>query len=188
MRSIKAEQLIKVNTRKYKKDSQLFETPSAVVRMMLSLARVEPDDKVFEPEVGRGAILRELLKITPYVEVNEIDLVNNAIISEGFPTIKNFESDTLNLNLSGRYDKIIMNPPFSSNQDIDHVLHVFPMLKKRGTLVSLLGPSVFFRDTKKTRKFRDFLNRTKSFVFKLDKKMFLESGTLIDPWVLTIKK
>ena len=45
-----------------------------------------------------------------------------------------------------RPDKIIMNPPFEANQDIDHVLHAWNLLKPGGRIVAIMAGNKFNSD------------------------------------------
>jgi 16S rRNA G1207 methylase RsmC len=37
----------------------------------------------------------------------------------------------------GRFDRVVMNPPFANGQDIEHILHARSLLLPRGRLVAL---------------------------------------------------
>ena len=44
-----------------------------------------------------------------------------------------------------------MNPPFSKQQDIEHITHAYKyMIEKGGTIVAICSESGFFRDNKKS--------------------------------------
>ena len=40
-----------------------------------------------------------------------------------------------------KYDRIIANPPFTKNQDIDHVMQMWNFLKPGGRIVSIMSNS-----------------------------------------------
>lgn len=73
-----------------------------------------------------------------------------------------------------RYDRIIMNPPFSDRRDVQHVQHAYELLKPGGRLVAIMGEGSFFGQDKKAQEFRDWLES----VGGTDEK--LAEGTFMD--------
>src|SRR5690606_12977352 len=67
-------------------------------------------------------------------------------------------NDFLELPTDEKYDRIVMNPPFSKNQDIDHVSHAYSMLKPGGRIVAIVSSMAGERSDGKNKAFRDFLN------------------------------
>jgi hypothetical protein len=61
------------------------------------------------------------------------------------------------LEYQGHYDKIVMNPPFQQQADIDHVRHAYSLLNAGGRLVAIVSEGVFFRQDKKASAFREWL-------------------------------
>lgn len=53
-----------------------------------------------------------------------------------------------------RFDVVVMNPPFSRQQDIDHVLHVWGLLQPGGRLIAIMSAGTLTRNTKKAQAFR----------------------------------
>ena len=51
----------------------------------------------------------------------------------------NLTEETNCLGHHGKYDRILMNPPFEKLQDIDHVRHCFDQLKEGGVLVAVMA-------------------------------------------------
>lgn len=75
----------------------------------------------------------------------------------------------------GKYDRIIMNPPFSNRRDAEHVRHAFELLRPGGRLVAIMGEGVFFGQDKKAADFREWLEQ----VGGTDEK--LPEGSFMDP-------
>jgi 16S rRNA G1207 methylase RsmC len=42
----------------------------------------------------------------------------------------------------GQFDRIVMNPPFDHDTDIDHIRHAYRMLKPGGRLVAICANGV----------------------------------------------
>lgn len=56
------------------------------------------------------------------------------------------------------YDRILMNPPFSKQRDIDHVKHAYDLLKPGGRIVAVMSEGSFFRSNKKATAFREWMD------------------------------
>ena len=85
-------------------------------------------------------------------------------------------------------DKIIMNPPFTRQQDADHILQAYDMLGESGILVSVCSVGPFFRNNRKSIEFREFLESVDAEVFDLPEGAFKESGTMIATKIIRIRK
>jgi hypothetical protein len=74
------------------------------------------------------------------------------------------------------YDRIIMNPPFSSGRDIQHVMHAYDLLKPGGRIVAIMGESAFFNQSKKAQDFRQWLDEKGGTSEKLAEGSFMDSS------------
>jgi Domain of unknown function (DUF4942) len=52
------------------------------------------------------------------------------------------------------YDRIVMNPPFDLERDVDHVTHALKFLAPEGQLVAIMSAGTEFRETKKAQALR----------------------------------
>ena len=87
-----------------------------------------------------------------------------------------------------RWDRIVMNPPFSRQQDIDHVMKAHSFLSENGILVSVMSVSFRFRTNRKSEEFREFLDSVGASVYDLPEGAFKESGTMIRSCIVVIRK
>jgi hypothetical protein len=168
-----------------KKEFQFFETPKDIVKQMIELADLRPEDRILEPSAGRGAIAFEIIKISPKVDVVELN-------PESFKALIGYfqnevQHDFLSLKNVIGYNKIIMNPPFSKQQDIDHVLHAWGFLKTGGTLVSIMSEGTFFRQNQKAKDFRKLLEQV-GYSIPLDEGAFKASGTMVRTRIVVMQK
>lgn len=76
-----------------------------------------------------------------------------------------------------RFDGIILNPPFSRGEDIQHVLHAYQFLSSKGILAGIVSEGTFHRKDKKASDFRDFLATCNAQVESLPPGAFKASGT-----------
>lgn len=89
----------------------------------------------------------------------------------------------------GHYTKIIANPPFSGNQDIEHVRLMYERLEEGGTLAAITSQHWRFASTeKKCIDFRNWLKEVHGEVFEISAGEFKESGTSISTMAVVIKK
>ena len=120
-----------------RKQFQFFETPPVVARHMVELAEIGAMDLILEPSAGRGAIA-QFLGMCDLIELYE---PNVRYLCEVGYTVSH--GDFLNWQC-GRYNRIVMNPPFSRNQDIAHVRHAYKMLAPGGRIVAIMSEHPFF--------------------------------------------
>ena len=109
---------------------------------MAKLADIKPKNRVLEPSAGTGNLLRAIIDVQPMadifaVEINHAlcDALPASLLSGGEAICQDFLTCTTE-NL-GRYDKILMNPPFHKGEDITHIKHALSFLERDGVLVAL---------------------------------------------------
>jgi type I restriction-modification system DNA methylase subunit len=174
-----------------KKEFQFFETPPGLAKELVEMTNIKKGDRVLEPSAGAGAILdcfvnRPLSANTDFI-LHVVELYDknvNTLIKKSYRPI---QMDFLELT-DREYDKIIMNPPFTRQQDIDHILHAFSLLANHGILVSIVSESPFFRTNKKSVGFREFLDNVNAEVIKNDDGAFKKAGTMISTRTIKITK
>ncbi len=133
-----------------------FPTPKDVVGKMLEKADIAPDEKVLEPSAGKGNIADEIKSKYPD---NVLDVVewngslNELLTEKGHNVVGNDF-----LQISEKYDKIVMNPPFEKGQDIDHIKHAYSLLNDGGRVVCIMSEGPFYRSDKKATEFREWLD------------------------------
>jgi phospholipid N-methyltransferase len=142
-----------------------FPTPAPLINQMLVLAEIEPGMTILEPSAGKGDIAEVIRRENPgnQLVVIEWSLTLVKILRlKGFDVI---EEDFLKH--EGKYDRIIMNPPFEKLEDIDHVQHAYSCIKPGGRVVSIMSEAPFFRSDKKAQEFRTWLAGTGGASFQL---------------------
>jgi predicted RNA methylase len=182
----------------HKKEYQFFPTPPEIVKQMIELAEIKKYDIVLEPSAGEGAIAYEIRKITDLVCVVELNPKMYEKIANDF--WGHWNEDFLKFFSTGGYDKVVMNPPFSKQHDIDHIMRAFELLNKRclgldgdiiyegGILVSVVSESAFFRSNKKSQDFRDWLQMNNAEIIDLEPGAFKSSGTMVKTRIIKIVK
>lgn len=172
----------------HRKEFNFFETPPDVVTKLIELAEVQPGQKCLEPSAGRGNIAESIRGIVGNEKMTCVELMpENAVvlIDKGFSV---HEGDFLQYDSSERYDRIVMNPPFTRQQDISHVMKALDYLEDNGILVSVMSAGIMFRQDKKTLEFWDRVNEHKHEVTKLPQGAFKISGTMVNTVILKVEK
>jgi len=150
-----------------------FSTPPAVAQKVVDNADIQAGMTVLEPSAGTGGIADFIRDQQPKAKltVNELNYkLNQVLEAKGYkPTQGDF------LKLKGKYDRIVMNPPFEKGQDIEHVMHAYSLLNDGGRIVSIMSESPFHRSEKKYQAFREWIDELGAEVEEL------QSGDLSDP-------
>jgi hypothetical protein len=89
---------------------------------------------------------------------------------------------------TGLYDRVVMNPPFDLERDIDHVMHAMQFLKPDGQLVAIMSAGTEFRETRKSKAFRDHMAKLNAQWRDLPAGSFAESGTYVNTLMLAVCK
>ena len=170
-----------------KKAFQAFHTPTEVARELVELADIRPGMRCLEPSAGEGAIAEVMRDAGGEVTCFDIDARKvKTLIGKGFTA---FELDFLEyLAGLGDFDRIVMNPPFQRNQDIEHVRHAFDFLKEGGKLLAIMSPGFTFGETRIRREFRDFVAEHGRIVKELPEGTFKESGTNVRTVIVELWK
>lgn len=175
--------------RNLKKEFQFFETPASLADEMVTYADIRPEDWVLEPSAGQGAIIKAIHRKHPGKMVNYFELmdVNRHILST-IPN-SNFCGDDFMMPANKTWDKIIANPPFSKNQDIDHIRRMYYVLKPKGRIVTIASTHWMYSNNKKEKLFKDWLyNEVSADVNTIDAGAFEESGTKVASTLIIIDK
>ena len=180
-----------------RKDSDFVPTPMSVVELMVAEATVLKErqnspfpTRCLEPSAGSGRIARALLA-TDNTEVDVVELhperrrelaaAGMRLVGEDF---LKFSPATATLARKRGYDCIMMNPPFSNAQYIEHLKHAQGMLRPGGNLVSIVPHYIFKRPEN-----RDwFMSMDHAKCTQLSRNHFKAQNVDIATHILTIKE
>lgn len=163
---------------------QFFETPKVHAQKIVDLAEIKEGHKKLEPSAGKGRVA-ELMGDD--VDVCEFMQENRDHLKENY-NFNHVGEDFLKLEAKGVYDRIVANPPFTKNQDIDHVMHMLDCLKEGGRLVSIMSASWTIGNQKKQKAFRELLKAKGAHVEEVESGAFKESGTTVKTMIVVIDK
>ena len=180
-----------------KKELNAFYTPPAIAAIAASYLGIGPDCTVLEPSAGRGALATAAYNIEADVTCVEIDKdACTDLRSLGFEV---FNFDFLDLTPKalgelcdvpgGKFDAVLMNPPFSKGRDAAHVKHALNFDKRGGRIVAIIAKSFTFRDDRAYAEFRDiFAAHNGTIVRELPEGTFKDAGTNIATYLITLDK
>lgn len=162
-----------------KKQFQAFFTPPEVVGQVMLWADVE-GHRVLEPSAGNGALVGACLASgATQVDCVEINPEHrDALIG---PRRVVTIADFLTVEPYREFSRIVMNPPFTKNQDIRHVEHALRFLAPGGRLVSIMFGNTDRKQWASLVKDRDYETR------RVDRGAFKQSGTNIATIILFIQ-
>jgi predicted RNA methylase len=172
--------------RTIQQDFGYFPSPRAVVSRLLALADIDAGMRVLEPSAGKGAIAYACAQQGATVDCYELLEANFAALAGDGRLGSVQRADFLSIEPAQVYDRVVMNPPFAKQSDIQHVTHALKFLKPGGLLVSVMSSGVSFRDNKLTQDFRDLLRERGGDIEALPDGAFSESGTSVRTVIVTI--
>jgi predicted RNA methylase len=172
-----------------KRAFEQFFTPPALAKIVVERADVK-GKIVLEPSAGHGALAREIVaQGARYVDVVEKDEKCLPFLSDIPISLCRVPRDFMTWAAEGPYERVVMNPPFSRQQDIAHVMHAFSMLKRAGgRLVAIMAAGVGFRTDRRTREFNEFVTANRGTIEKLPEQSFNESGTNVNTVLVTMER
>lgn len=186
-----------------------FPTPPDAVEQFLREVtfwreRGQAAHRVLEPSAGTGNLARRCLKrpapewhgnpdrytVRPIVECVEIQPALADALRDGGEFAKVYTADFLQLKpeTTGLYDRVVMNPPFDRERDIDHVMHALSFLKEGGHLHAIMSAGTEVRSTRKSQAFRDLMNSMGAEWKDMPPASFASVGTYCNTGILTVFK
>ncbi len=121
---------------------QYYPTPESIAEHLVECAEIgraadRPTHSVLEPSAGQGAIVARVP--VEDMECVEISPLHCRILDRRFKgTVKIHQADFLDWTTPRRFDRIVMNPPYSEGRAAAHVIRATQLLKPGGRLVTLL--------------------------------------------------
>jgi len=175
-----------------KKEFQFFATPKKIADEMAAFAMVGFDPNsmtILEPSAGQGALVKACLEHHSNIRFDCCELMDiNRSILEKIDGCTIIAEDFLKVGRFAYYDRIIANPPFAKNQDIDHIRLMFKHLKEGGRIVAIASVHWQFASGKKETEFKAWLDEIGATYENLDAGDFKESGTNVKTCMIIIDK
>lgn len=177
-----------------------FMSPPAVVERLLAAADIHsrggrlgggwtpPTFRVLEPSAGIGNVAAAIAGQGSTVTAVEIQAALIPQLREAIAGSVVRMANFLELSPRdiGRFERVVMNPPFDGGLDVDHVVHALQFVEPGGRLVAVMSAGVEFREDKKTAAFRALVERHGGKFQDLPIGSFAESGTMVNTVICVI--
>jgi predicted RNA methylase len=168
-----------------------FPTPGELVEQMIAKANLSPGLTVLEPSAGDGAIALPAAAVTGgHVVCFEVCPSRTAGLRAALGGSGRVINDDFLRYQAGehRYDRVLMNPPFTRGADALHVLHALDFLAPGGRLVAIVsgaihGPADGMRPHAELRR---AIERRGGQVIRLPAGSFKNAGTSVDTAMVII--
>jgi hypothetical protein len=182
----------------FKKEFQFFATPQELAeRMADEIIFDKHKMDILEPSAGHGSLIDAVLgrneDVTKTFDAIELSELNESILRDkykhlGTQVLIN-QNDFLSIEFDKKYDLIIANPPFTKNQDIDHVRKMYSLLADNGQLITLSSKSWTFGSQRKQVEFKNWLEKEVGATFTdIEQGSFKSSGTNVAAMLITINR
>lgn len=159
---------------------QLFQTPVAIAHEMVSRIEFKTGFRVLEPSAGLGRIMGAIPEGIEVVAIEKAASCAAQLYQMNRPGMTLMQRDFLTVSPEGigRFDAVLMNPPFHLRDDIAHIQHATQFLKPGGKLVALCMA---------TKHREEALRPLCSFWKQLPQGSFSKEGTGVDVVMLEIR-
>lgn len=129
-----------------RKTYQYYPTPRKIAEYACDVCDVQATDEVLEPSAGIGSLIEPLSETGCAITCVELsDIFCEALRKKSH--VRNvYQADFLKwadieVRKDKRYDKVVMNPPFSDGRVVAHIQKALSLLKSSGRLVAILPSS-----------------------------------------------
>lgn len=172
-----------------------YPTPDDPASAVIALAKLYRDDAkprltVLEPSAGTGSLARRCVAEGALVDCVEMQ-ANFAADLKGsrlYRKVINCDFLALKPEATGLYDRVVMNPPFDLERDIDHVMHALKFLKPDGFLTAIMSAGTEFREKRKSVAFRELMATMHAQWRDLPPGSFASVGTYCNTVIMTVRK
>ena len=149
-----------------------------------------PPLTVLEPSAGTGNLARRCVEAGAVVDCVEYQpaLAEQLKRSRKYRKVQCGDFLAILPDPARLYDRVVMNPPFDRERDIDHVLHALKFLKPDGCLVAIMSASTEFRETRKSIAFRELIEGMGGRYRDLPAGSFASVGTYVNTLMLRVWK
>ncbi len=171
-----------------------FFTPTDLAARMVEAIGLREGMRVLEPSAGNGRLIDAIIGagVRPCdIYAAEIDPgLRAGLISKFYAAFGagGLAVDFMTMRGAPVFDAAVMNPPFSRNQDIAHVLHALSLLKPGGRLAAIMSAHFTFANDKPSVEFRALVASLGGTVETLPENTFAQEGTNVSAVLVILHK
>jgi SAM-dependent methyltransferase len=156
-----------------------FPTPRALAEQTVNYADIWDDMTVLEPSAGSGGLADVIRELHPEAKLTLVEIQPKLCLELRAKGYEPIQADFLAMTPEPIFDRVVMNPPFEHQGDIDHIAHALKFLKPGGRLSAIGGGSWLYRQDKKTKAFHELLNDYAMMDDQNPEGSFKDSGTMV---------
>ncbi len=171
-----------------KKELEQFFTPVEVADRVAKLADIFKGISILEPSAGAGALIAACIRAGAHPkDITGIEIDPELAVSTREMTGADIQTGDFLLHQTDiRYERIVMNPPFSGGQDVAHVTHALTFLAPDGILVAIMPPSWITGSYKRNVDFRNLIASYDKEIIELPAGSFKEADTGVNTVILVL--
>lgn len=178
--------------RNLQQEFQFFPTPHKVALEMADWY-LSSYETILEPSAGDGALLKALYEKHPKLKDVQIDVcelmpLNREKLLSMDGNINILSEDFMKVPMDKGYDFIMANPPFTKNQDINHVMKMFNHLNEDGRMVVITSTHWVHSTNSLEQTFKQFINNHMIYMEELPSDTFKESKTSVKTMFIVLEK
>jgi predicted RNA methylase len=174
-----------------KRSLEQFDTPEELARLMVERAEIEEGDNILEPSAGVGNLVRAVYahvtdEVARSLSISMVE-IDPKRCEQLVATFKDRPIDVACDDFCQMEDEnwamahelfnvVLMNPPFSRNQDIDHIRLAWDYLAPKGRLVALCSTHSWGNSDKEIQ-FAAWLQKIGAEFYQTSAGLFAEAGT-----------
>lgn len=177
------------------KNYGFYPTPEDAAERLFGNFPLYRDDKeprltLLEPSAGTGNLARMAVLKDAVVDCVELYPERAAELKASgiYRNVTQCDFLALKPDQENLYDRVVMNPPFDRERDIDHVMHAMDFLKPDGCLAAIMSAGTEFRETRKSKAFRALMEKMRARWDDLPPGSFASVGTNVNTIILRVRK
>ena len=121
------------------KSHQFYPTPEKIAKYAAELVGDDPSLNILEPSAGTGSLLTYLTQDKGQIDCVEVaDLFTKVLAVKGYNAIKADFLKWAESNRFRKYDRILMNPPYSEGRAKEHTVAALELLAPEGEIIAVL--------------------------------------------------
>jgi predicted RNA methylase len=178
--------------RRVKQDFGQFDTPPDLVARVIAEADLHIGQKILDPSAGAGNIVAGIIdRLGTGADIFAFEIDEKRLATCRTRNFRAFGAGGLVLGNflaaipDPTFDRVLMNPPFAGQADIDHVRHAARFLRPGGRLVAIMSGGVLFRSNRKMVEFRAFVEQRGGRIEKLPDEAFKAAGTSVSTCIVS---
>lgn len=165
-----------------------FPTPDGPAAEVMDAAMIRDGMTVLEPSAGCGSLASRAAAVGAQVTAVELDQRHIEKLQGVAGIVRVVHDDFIaqDPTIIGRYDRVIMNPPFCDGRDVDHVRHALRFVAPGGRLVAIMSAGIAYKEDAAHVELRAVIEAAGGRIRDLPARSFASVGTNINTCIVTI--